>query len=821
MVLPAPPPDDEVPPADAGWVEQIRTSLKLAGAKGILVHVDRAVPERLGDLVRGLCGDFPDLDVHADLGALETAPEGSTLVLIPRPEDADALNLGRPLFSRRNLKVVLWCDHETTVALAQNAPDFFDWISEHHDCPPGAVPHAVAGLKAACAAGAPGIVWRGPGDQEDKRRLLAAFETAFPGETLAWVDPRRDYEELLGAVRQRKDEWIACRAQAVSHVRRLRWAMADERKRGRAIIVTETGPCPGWWPVHGRLMPFAEARDTLEAAGSRTPGALAAMMGLEPEAVGLSRTLLRKSKNAKSLHEWLRSAPDPGVAVAKAARAAKLVRLSVALALPPVLRAYAATPRRLRVAFATEMNRGDALRLIAGELELLTDVEATLLLARNDESLIDLARRALSAGEVDVAGVWTMRLKDSPILKDESFVRKDDVLALSQWLIVRGDRRGAKVRDGLRSNPLIPFLVVLTCAIAMLGEQVRELTGSWFVYVFPPLLLLGPVLLVTIVYLKERGKDGALRRAREETTMAAAKLEARLLDVSLLLRRGEYQQATRALDIVIANRLDTLTEEHPGIRRADLLLACALVEQAEDDRARAVLEHAVAVEGRVSGVETPLFTALAISLSALLSRIGRARDAEEILRKLLGPDAPPPLPSEAQSEPRTYTLAQGGNAEADEYLQLLLALPKPPILSDEQRVEARLLLAEAWITQGRYDEAERLLEGAIGQADAVLAPDHMERWRTLTAYGRILFLQRRPAEAEPVLRRALDLAEKHAGEQHPDTARILTELARVEHGLGRPGASASARRALAIYEGAQLSDAAKALARAELGPIAG
>jgi tetratricopeptide (TPR) repeat protein len=136
MVLPASAPHDEVPPREGDWIEPIRRELALSGAQGILIHVDHAVPERLGDLVRGLLDAHPEIDVHTSLEALESAPEGSTIVLVPRREHAGALNLGRPLFSRRKLKAILWCDHETTVALAQNAPDFFDWVSAHHECPP-------------------------------------------------------------------------------------------------------------------------------------------------------------------------------------------------------------------------------------------------------------------------------------------------------------------------------------------------------------------------------------------------------------------------------------------------------------------------------------------------------------------------------------------------------------------------------------------------------------------------------------------------------------------------------------------------------------
>jgi tetratricopeptide (TPR) repeat protein len=842
MVLPAPPAHDELPPGEAGWVEQLKLSIRLARTRGILILVDHAVPERLGDLVRGLVGEFPDLDVHAELAAVEDAPEGAVMVLIPRPEHAEALNMGRPIFARRKLKVVLWCDPETTVALKEQAPDFFSWVSEYHECPPGPVAHAVAGLRAAYEAGAPGIVWRGSGDQEDKARLLTAFSAAFPGETLTWIDPKRDYEELLGAIKEAKSAWIACRAQAASHVRRLRWAMAEGGKSGRAIVMTDKYPCPGWWPVHDRLMPFAEARHALEVAGSRSPGALAALAGLEPEAVELLRALLEQGVICRDLREQLRKADDPGVALGSFAKKHELVCLgdvSRGEAVPPILRTFARDSEMkksrasaidgFRDALATGQrvsehhiglwaSSGNVEGVVPATVELLAPdhaVEAYLRRVRDDKGWwLGLAQRALLAGEIDVAGVWSQRAA--------AWFSDRNVDAMASRLAALGDRRAMSIRASLRrdrslwrSAPVLALLVSIGIALLSSFRGLRQIV---FGLVLLPMFWIGATIALVVLWQSYRLYAYIRRWATEQAS--AARFGPRSDASFEHLRRGEYIDAAQSLKELIATEEGKLTEEHPSIRRALELLARALVEQDEDERALPALQHSIALEGRVIGVETPLFTALLLSLTTLLLRTGRARDAEELLRKLLGSDAPAPLSSEERPEPPVRTLASIGNQETDEYLQLFLALPKPPPLSDEHRAEALRLLAEACVTQGRYDEAEGLLERALGQADAALPPDHPERWRTLTTYGRVLLFQRRPAEAEPVLRRALDLAEKHADERHPDTARILAALARVEHALVRAEAPATARRALEIYEGAQLADAEKTLARADLTPIA-
>src|SRR5689334_3374330 len=113
MVLPEPAAHDPPDPA-VGWLDEIALSLRLSKA-ATLALIDKANPARLGDLVRTLRHDWPDIDVIADVGKLADVPPGSTLVLAPRPEDAVWLNLRRGQFSERKLKVVLWCEEATTL----------------------------------------------------------------------------------------------------------------------------------------------------------------------------------------------------------------------------------------------------------------------------------------------------------------------------------------------------------------------------------------------------------------------------------------------------------------------------------------------------------------------------------------------------------------------------------------------------------------------------------------------------------------------------------------------------------------------------------
>lgn len=784
------------------------------------------------------------MDVHASLTAVEAAPPGDVMVLLLRPEHAPPLNMGRPIFAQRKLKAVLWCDHQTTLALAQGAPDFFDWISEHHECPQGPALHVVQGLLRAGEAEAPGIVWRGPGDAADTEQLWSAFAAAFPGQKLVWIDPRRDYEALVDTIRGAGDGWIACHAQARAHVTRVRWALAEARREGRAIVVTDTHPCPGWWPVHARLLPFEEARAALHDAGCPRPGALAALLGLEPEAVELARALLAAGTAPESLAPLLAPADDPGASLAIVARREGLLRgdLSAGEPAPPVLRAYGREieeKRRRAAASAArlpDLSPGhSALHLVwyldafrpprAPARSSVDAVVPTLRASPSGDTWIALARAALDADQIDAAAVWALRAENQehPTIASikEELARHGEPRAWGLGVGSPGTSRlldpagwalvaiaGALVLTVLLAKGPGAFILALLGLVMAVGRLIQNLTARRDTNVARE----------TVGWWATGGPTPTV--AELESRQTVAWFESSVRAALALFLEGTYEEAIDLLEPITIHGEGALSEEHPSYRRALELLARALVERGEDERAGAVLDQAIALEGRLAGVEGPSFAVLARLLAASCLGTGRTRDAETLLRKLLGAGVPASLPGEddqaAEPQPRGLRITRRGDADAGAQLRLFLAMPGEPPLSGALRATAIRLLAEVRITQGRYGEAMDLLRPMVDEG----AAPYPRRWRTLTTYGRLLALQRRPELAEPVLRRALALAEEGAGERHPDAARALAELARVEHRLGRPQAPATARRALDLYADAQLAEGEKTLVRGELRPIA-
>jgi hypothetical protein len=334
MVLP-PPAAHDAPGADpASWLGGLKLALGLSEA-GLLVLVDHARPEQLGELVRALIPEYPELEVHTEVQRVLDVPHGSTLVLVPRAEDADWLNLNRPVFAHRALKVVLFCDTDTSIALARQAVDFFDWISHREECPNRPPRYAVAGIRCALASKAPGIVWTG-GD------LQASFAAARPRGVLHTVSTALPFSKLVAEVKDHRREWIAWTEVDGDHrLMHARWALAEAGRRTRTFLVEPTVRSPGWWPVHARVADAKESRARLEQAGARFPGRLASLADMEPEAVDLLQGLLGKGLGQAAIEEVLLTAADPGAALSLMAEkhgllsASAIARLEVP---PPALR---------------------------------------------------------------------------------------------------------------------------------------------------------------------------------------------------------------------------------------------------------------------------------------------------------------------------------------------------------------------------------------------------------------------------------------------------------------------------------------------------
>ena len=114
--------------------------------------------------------------------------------------------------------------------------------------------------------------------------------------------------------------------------------------------------------------------------------------------------------------------------------------------------------------------------------------------------------------------------------------------------------------------------------------------------------------------------------------------------------------------------------------------------------------------------------------------------------------------------------------------------------------QTRMRAAKIAQQQGKYTDAEAQLLAALKIAEGFGEKD-TRLGESLNRLAHLYYLQGKYTRAEPLYRRALTLAEKTLGVDHPELASSLTNLAAVYDALGRyADAAPFHKRALALRE---------------------
>lgn len=747
--------------------------------------MDEANPAKLGELVRALLQDWPELEVHHDARRLPGAPKGGLVILAPDAAQAGWLNLERPVVTHRDLRLVLFCDAATSAELARRAVDFFHWISHRISCPPGPPPAAVRTIQAALRARARGIAWGG-GD------LKGAFAKALPGRELRLVSAAQPYEELVEAARPVGRSWVGFTdADGPFRLRRVRWAMAEAGRRGRAALVEAKGSLPGFWPAHGRLTPIGDAIEALEAAGAKQAGRLAALLELEPEAIEITATLLRSGAESVEVELVAAQAQDPGSVLAGKTEESEKAQWRI----PPAYRARA---------------QGE------GTVRRTSLLEALLRRARREPAEWGvMITAALRAGDAAVAELWARQwLSEAPEQPDAVYFWGAAALAEGRILeatvalsqaTTRLEQQGAATRILRAAYHDLGLALYLQCKHEEAERAVRQSLRLAQGRAEPNLassvrsqILLGDVLLAQGRYPEAQHLLERVERIR--TSFEGREREAPSSVISGIAHvfnaHGRHAEAERLLRIVLAHRRE------PGPSRLIHDVRClyelgralnGLQRYAEAEIfLKAASKSSAAQWGAISAV---LLSALGESLSAQ----GKYADAEKVLRRALAQSH-----AQARLQGRGKTLyelgltlvAQGRAAEAESVLREAVNATSRSRGNEYVNFLGSLdLLAGIAFDEGRVSEAEMRLrelllakEQWFGRDDPSLAPTLHELAQAIADDGR-------PSESEPLLRRALRLVREGGDAQL--AALVMSTLASSLDQMRRDEAVDTARRARA------------------------
>ncbi len=94
-------------------------------------------------------------------------------------------------------------------------------------------------------------------------------------------------------------------------------------------------------------------------------------------------------------------------------------------------------------------------------------------------------------------------------------------------------------------------------------------------------------------------------------------------------------------------------------------------------------------------------------------------------------------------------------------------------------------LAELYLTQGKYAQAEPLYQRALAIREKALGPEHPDVATSLNNRALLYDEQGKYAQAEPLYQRALAVLEKALGPEHPQVATVLENYATLLRKLSR------------------------------------
>jgi tetratricopeptide (TPR) repeat protein len=694
----------------------------------VLVLLAGAHPEGIETLVRALVPEHPRLEVHTDARRLATVEPGTVVLLVPDPSQATWLNLERPLFAQRALRTILFADEPMITALVRQAPDFYNWISHRIELPEAPSRHARRTVQAALCARAAGIVWTGG-------NLRAVFQAALPGRSLMFVSAAISYEEMVYAARPAAHRWIAWTDVGdAMKLHRVKWAMAEAGRRGRALLVEPLVGEPSYWVAHERSMPLPEAISSLEAAGAARGGRLAALTGFGPGAIQVCGALLRKGMSATVLERALLDGDvDPEAVLATLA-------IEQGGTLPE-------GALRLRGAG----DRANAQDL--AEIELQSRGEerrwATAAWGANNAGepriALSWARRALHADENDASALAAA----GHALKELGSTHEAEEMLRRSIDVMKHHPTSASADDITTRSSLAQVLkqqgeyaeaeAVLREAIT-LAEQPPP----------PP---------IDVEELKVSGIDVS---KIEEVLL-------RLEDLSRNLRRMQLA--------VLLQSLSDLVEAQGGHDEAERLLRTSILLEPKNAAAHHGLGGLLFRLGRYEEAEVEIVEAL------------------RMLEQSVGLEHP--SYAKSLHELANIRAVEGRYAEAELLFRTcLLTWNKQPGENLVSHAATLNGLAGVMHAQGSAFEAERLLRQALALAEEHLAPNDPILSVVLAQLGSLLGTLGRAAEGDPYVQRAVAIARGGHPESRHELGEVLAALAQVQAAQDKPEAAATAKEAL-------------------------
>jgi tetratricopeptide (TPR) repeat protein len=183
-------------------------------------------------------------------------------------------------------------------------------------------------------------------------------------------------------------------------------------------------------------------------------------------------------------------------------------------------------------------------------------------------------------------------------------------------------------------------------------------------------------------------------------------------------------------------------------------------------------------------------------------------------------DASAPLPEDPAEQAFSLLLSgelkfrQRNLLEAESYLRRAVELhARLPDADPAERLRALDALGAVYAARGDLARAEPVLREALGRADALLGDEHDDLGPYLNQLAHVLFKRKRYAEAEPVLARLVAI-KRRMGDEHPEVASVVANLALVHEALQRYDSAETLWRCALVIREQSLPDDSPAVSMA-------
>ena len=245
----------------------------------------------------------------------------------------------------------------------------------------------------------------------------------------------------------------------------------------------------------------------------------------------------------------------------------------------------------------------------------------------------------------------------------------------------------------------------------------------------------------------------------------------------LYRKESRFADAQQSLQEILKNRKASLSEDHPSVADAMVLLAAVLVDEGKYNQASDLVLQAIRIAHTTFGDrDNPLMARAEDCLGNIYRQDGRYDEAAQAIQ--MGLDIQGRVFGRQTIETADYLrdLAKV-RIEQTDYRQAETLLKESKSIIDKEtgsehpeRALSARALGELYLSEGSYAEAEPLFQQALELSQKILGEDNVSTAGSAHDLGSLYMAQKKYVQAQECFARVLKIDEKLFGKSAPQVA---------------------------------------------------